>query len=325
MKQISNIISSLLIVLLMLFFSLAGEYFLTYPNLMSILETMSEFGIIAFGMMLAIMVSGINLTIGSVCGLTSLVIISLYKAGLSIGLSVMFALLLSIVLGFITGIFITKLKVAPMLLTLSMSMLYMGISYVISEGNAISGFPVSYWYLGQEKFLGLPAQVWILAVITLLLTLLLSKTPWGLKIYAAGNNPVATEYSGVNSDWVIASAYILGSFLAGLSGVIMSSRVATARLDLGTSYEVKSIAAVVLGGASMSGGNGTPLGTLLGVAIISILSNGMNHVGTSAYIQQFILGVVLIVVLVFNVNILPIIHPILDKWFWKRKKTSINP
>lgn len=305
MKKLSQIICASLIVVLMVIFSIGGEHFLNVANLMSITTTMAEFGIMAYGMMLAIMVSGINLTMGSVCGLTSLIIISLYKLGVPIVAAVIVALLASLLMGLITGLFISRLKVAPMLMTLSLSMLYTGISYVISEGNAVSGFPISYWFLGQESILGVPAQTWLLIIITIVLTLLLKRTSWGVKLYAVGNNPVATEYSGVNTASTITSAYVVSSLLAAISGVIMSSRVATARLDLGASYETKCIAAVVLGGASMAGGSGSPIGTLLGVAIFSLLNNGLNHIGVSPYIQQFILGLLLISVLVLNENVLP--------------------
>jgi ribose/xylose/arabinose/galactoside ABC-type transport system permease subunit len=307
MKKLNQIICAALIVLLMIIFSIGGKHFLTVSNLMSVTTTMAEFGIMAYGMMLAIMVSGINLTMGSVCGLTSLIIISLYKLGLPIGIAVMIALLASLGMGLITGLFISRLKVAPMLMTLSLSMLYTGISYVISQGNAISGFPIGYWFLGQENILGVPAQTWLLIVITVVLTLVLKCTSWGVKIYAVGNNPAATVYSGVNAAATITSAYVVSSLLAAISGVIMSSRVATARLDLGASYETKCIAAVVLGGASMAGGSGSPVGTLLGVTIFSLLSNGLNHIGVSPYIQQFILGALLISVLVLNENILPVL------------------
>ncbi len=307
MKKLNQIICAALIVLLMIIFSIGGKHFLTVTNLMSVTTTMAEFGIMAYGMMLAIMVSGINLTMGSVCGLTSLIIISLYKLGLPIGIAVIIALLASMGMGLITGLFISRLKVAPMLMTLSLSMLYTGISYVISQGNAISGFPIGYWFLGQENILGVPAQTWLLVVITVVLTFVLKCTSWGVKIYAVGNNPTATVYSGVNAAATITSAYVVSSLLAAISGVIMSSRVATARLDLGASYETKCIAAVVLGGASMAGGSGSPVGTLLGVTIFSLLSNGLNHIGVSPYIQQFILGALLISVLVLNENILPVL------------------
>ena len=193
MKKLSQIICAALIVLLMIIFSIGGEHFLNVSNLMSVTTTMAEFGIMAYGMMLAIMVSGINLTMGSVCGLTSLIIISLYKLGVPIGFAVLIALLASLVMGLITGLFISRLKVAPMLMTLSLSMLYTGISYVISEGNAISGFPISYWFLGQESILGVPAQTWLLIIITIVLTILLKRTSWGIKLYAVGNNPTATQ------------------------------------------------------------------------------------------------------------------------------------
>lgn len=305
MKRLNNYISIALILLLGIVFSLGGEYFFTYSNIMSLTTTMAEFGIMAYGMLLAIMVSGINLTLGSVCGLTSLMIITMYKGGVPILLSVFIALALTLVMGFVTGMFIVKLKVAPMLMTLALSMLFTGISYVISEGNAISGFPMSYWFLGQEFILGIPAQTWLLILITAVLTILLRCTAWGTKLYAVGNSRTATLYSGINTDRVTISAYVVSAFMAGISGVIMSSRVATARLDLGNSYQTKCIAAVVLGGASMAGGSGSVLGTLLGVTIMSMLTNGLNHVGVSAFIQQLILGVLLISVLIFNSNVLP--------------------
>lgn len=306
-KRLNLIICAALILVLGTFFSIKGEHFLKISNLMSITTTMAEFGIMAYGMMLAIMVSGINLTMGSVCGLTSLIIITMYKSGVPILIAVAVALLASMVMGLITGLFIAKLKVAPMLMTLSLSMLYTGISYVISEGNAVSGFPISYWFLGQESILGIPAQTWLLIIITIVLSLVLKYTPWGVKLYAVGNNLSATEYSGVNTISTITSAYVVSALMAGISGVVMSSRVATARLDLGVSYETNCIAAVVLGGASMAGGSGTPIGTLLGVTIISMLNNGLNHIGVSPYIQQFILGLLLILVLVLNANVLPAI------------------
>ena len=305
MKRLNNYISIALILLLGIFFSIGGGYFLTYSNLMSLTTTMAEFGIMAYGMMLAIMVSGINLTLGSVCGLTSLLIITMYKGGVPILVSVFIALALTLVMGFITGMFIVKLKVAPMLMTLAMSMLFTGISYVISEGNAVSGFPMSYWFLGQEFILGVPAQTWLLILVTAVMTVLLKCTSWGTKLYAVGNSRTATLYSGVNIDRVTVSAYVVSALMAGISGVVMSSRVATARLDLGNSYQTKCIAAVVLGGASMAGGSGSPIGTLLGVTIMSMLTNGLNHIGVSPFIQQLILGVLLIAVLIFNSNILP--------------------
>ena len=307
MKRLNNYICGALILLLGAFFSIKGEYFLKISNLLSITTTMAEFGIMAYGMMLAIMVSGINLTIGSICGLCSLIIITLYKCGMPILLCVAAALVCSLAMGLITGLLIAKLKVAPMLMTLTLSMLFTGISYVISKGNAISGFPRSYWFLGQESILGIPAQTWLLVIITIVLSFVLRYTAWGTKLYAVGNNPVATQYSGVNTVATVTSAYVVSALLAGVSGVIMSSRVAMARLDLGVSYQTKCIAAVVLGGASMAGGSGTPVGTLLGVTIISMLSNGLNHIGMSPYIQQFILGVILIAVLVLNANVLPMI------------------
>lgn len=306
-KRLNLIICGALILVLGTFFSIKGEHFLKLSNILSITTTMAEFGIMAYGMMLAIIVSGINLTMGSVCGLTSLIIITMYKAGVPIVCAVVIALIASMIMGLITGLFIAKLKVAPMLMTLSLSMLYTGISYVISEGNAVSGFPISYWFLGQESILGVPAQTWLLVIVTVILSLVLKHTPWGVKLYAVGNNLSATEYSGVNTISTITSAYVVSAFLAGISGVVMSSRVATARLDLGVSYETNCIAAVVLGGASMAGGSGTPIGTLLGVTIISMLSNGLNHIGVSPYIQQFILGLLLILVLVLNDNVLPTI------------------
>lgn len=313
MGRINTVILVLLTIILIVAFSFGGEHFLTSNNLSSILETVSEFSIIAYAMMLAILVSGINLTLGATCGLTSIITILLYQSGMSIVLSVFLSLIFALITGMITGLIITKLRVAPMLLTLSMSMVITGISYVLSKGNAISGFPQHYWSIGQEKLIGIPIQAWIMLLITLILSYLLYKTPWGVKLYAVGNNPIAARSSGINTNNVVTSAYAVGALLAGIAGIIMSSRVATARVDLGTSYEVKSIAAAVLGGSSMAGGTGSPTGTLLGVIILSILSNGMNHIAVSAYMQQFVLGLTLIIVLIFNANVLLLLYENLGK------------
>ncbi len=305
MKKSNTILLVALLAGLGIYFSIASKYFLSLGNLLSITEHMAEFGIMSMGMMLTILVSGIDLTVSSVCGLTSIVIISVMKAGLPMPAAILTGLCAALLMGSFTGLFVAKLGVPPMLLTLAMSMLFTGISYVICEGNALSGFPEAYYFLGQGEVLGIPAQTWLFTAIVVLMFVLLRFTPWGLKIYAVGNNPKAAQYSGTAVTKVVMSAYIISGLLAGVAGVVMSSRVASARLDLGSSYQTNCIAAAVLGGTSISGGEGSPVGTFLGVTILSMLSNGLNHVGVSSFIQQLIIGVTLVTVVIINSNLLP--------------------
>jgi ribose transport system permease protein/rhamnose transport system permease protein/inositol transport system permease protein len=306
MKKSSFLLLISLLFILIVFFAINSDYFLTAANFLSITEHMAEFGIMAIGMMLTILVAGIDLTVSSVCGLTSLIIITLIRSSVPLPIAIMLGLAASVSMGTLTGLFIARLEIPPMLLTLAMSMLFTGISYVISEGNAISGFPKEYFFLGQG-FIGiLPIQTVLYFVITVVMAILLKYTSWGLKVYAVGNNVVATRFSGVNVHVVKMSAYMISGLMAGTAGIVMSSRVATARLDLGASYLTNSIAATVLGGTSIAGGEGSPVGTLLGVAVLSMLSNGLNHIGVSAFIQQLIMGLTLITVVVVNSNVTPV-------------------
>lgn len=307
MKRSNAILLVVLLAALGTYFSISSKHFLSLENLMSITEHMAEFGIMSMGMMLTILVSGIDLTVSSVCGLTSIIIITVMKSGAPMPIAILVGLCAALLMGTFTGIFVAKLGVPPMLLTLAMSMLFTGISYVICEGNALSGFPESYFFLGQGEILGIPVQTLLFAIIVLVMFIVLRFTPWGLQIYAIGNNPKAARYSGTAVMKVTMSAYIISGLLSGIAGVVMSSRVASARLDLGSSYQTNCIAAAVLGGTSIAGGEGSPIGTLLGVTILSMLSNGLNHVGVSSFIQQLIIGVTLVAVVVINSNILPVL------------------
>lgn len=291
----------ILLISLLAIMSLLSETFRGLWNLITVTQQMVEFGIIAIAMTFVIITGGIDLSLGSIVGLTTIVVASIFGITENIVLAIICGLTVSILCGFINGYLISKFAAPAMLITLGTQILYRGIALVISKGNAISYFPDSYYYIGQEYFFEyIPVQVLVLIVICLILFIVLNKTEFGKNIYNIGNNIVATKFNGVDVKRVQLKTYTLAGFLGGIAGIIISSRVSTARADLGSVYVLQAVAAVVLGGTNIAGGSGTVLGTMIGVLIFSVLGNGLNHLEVNPFFQTFIMGSCLIIVLLIN-------------------------
>lgn len=291
----------ILLFFMILAFSILTKTFNNLWNYITITQQMSEFAILAIGMTIVIMTGGIDLSIGSIVGLTTVIIASSYEITSNIYLAIIFGIITSVSCGFFNGFLIAKFNAPAMLITLGTQILYRGIALVLSKGNAISNFPEGYFYIGQEFiFEYIPIQVIILFLVSIFMIILLNKTEFGKNIFNIGNNILATQYSGINTEKVLIKVYTIAGILAGITAIIISSRVSTARADLGTVYVLQAVAAVVLGGTSISGGSGSIEGTILGVIIFAILGNGLNHLDVNPFLQTFIMGICLIIVLVFN-------------------------
>ncbi|GAB6085037.1 ABC transporter permease [Alkaliphilus crotonatoxidans] len=288
------------LLLLIAYMSFMAPSFRSIGNLLAVTQQMSELGIMAIAMTVVIITSGIDLSLGSIAGLTTIVIASCYGATGNILLSIVIGLLVSILCGAFNGFIVARIGVPALLVTLGGQTLFKGISLVISKGNAISIFPESYYVIGQEYIGPIPIQTIIFFGLAFLLSIILKKTPWGQSVYFIGNNPTATKFSGIRTEKVLFLVYTLSGLLAGISGLVISSRVATARADLGAVYVLQSVAAAVLGGTNIAGGSGNIGGTVIGVSIFAVLGNGLNHMGVSPFMRTLFMGVALIVVLVIN-------------------------
>jgi ribose transport system permease protein/rhamnose transport system permease protein/inositol transport system permease protein len=300
-KRSHELILLLFFIGLIIMMSLLSPSFLTIDNLLSVTQQMSEFGVLALGVTVIIITSGIDLSVGSIAGLTTIVIAMSYGWSGSLVAAILLGILAGALCGAFNGVLIAKIGVPPILVTLGTMTFFNGIALVLSKGNAISDLPEEFYFVGQGYLFGnVPVQTVIFLVLAILTSLLLSKTPWGRRVYAVGNNSVAAVFSGVQVDKVLLYVYIFAGIMAAISGWIISSRVSTARADLGAVYVMQSIAATVLGGTNIAGGSGTIFGTVIGVSVFAVLANGLNLIGVSPFAQNLLMGLALIMVLLIN-------------------------
>ncbi|HUA25853.1 MAG TPA: ribose ABC transporter permease [Steroidobacteraceae bacterium] len=276
--------------------------FLTVGNLFDVTRQVSINAVISFGMTLVILLGGIDLSVGSILAVSSLVVALLMKAGDSATLAALVGILCGALMGVVNGLLVTKGRVAPFIATLGTMTLLRGLALVLSQGSPISGFPSALFSaLGGGYFLGvipLPV-VWMLALFAIL-WFVLDRTVFGRHVYATGGNPEAAALSGVNTDRVQILVYTLSGFTAAVAGIILTSRLDSAQPTAGAGYELDAITAVVLGGTSLAGGRGWIFGTLLGALLIGVLNNGLNLVGVSAFYQQVIKGSVILLAVLLD-------------------------
>jgi ribose/xylose/arabinose/galactoside ABC-type transport system permease subunit len=295
------------IVLFILMGILSPDRFLSIDNLQSMAFQLPEFGIIALGMMVIIITGGINLSItatSALAGIISAFVLSSSMADgnifITILASLVTAILVALLCGAINGLVVAYIGVSPILVTLGTMTLFEGISLNFTKGGAISGFPEQYYWFGNGNIAFIPVPMVIFAILAILTAVALERTEWGSKVYMVGCNPVATTFSGVNIKKVLMKVYLYSSLMAGIAAIIMNSRYNSAKVDYGSSYLLQSVAAVVLGGTNIEGGYGKVVGTVIAVAIIQIISSGLNILGINRYIVDITMGTILILVLTIN-------------------------
>ena len=280
----------LMLVLLVFAMSLLSDRFFRVSNIMQILQQMTELGILAIGGTAVIMTAGIDVSVTAVSALTGIVAGFCFKNGLGMAPSVLIALATATVCGMINGVLIGMCKVNPIVATLGTKSVFSGLALVICAGAPISAFSKAYVFLGQGKVLGVPTQVYILLVVLLAGYILTNRTQLGRCLSVIGNSPEAARFSGIRTQLYTFIAYIFAALCSGIGGIVMSARVATARSDLGATYQMQVISAILLGGTSFTGGRGKVFGSVIGVLFFAILSNGFNLAGASPFTQQVING-----------------------------------
>ena len=287
---------------------LSPHKFLSNYNIQSLAYQLPEFGILSLSMMLIIMTGGINLSLTFTATLSMIVgglamsssFESTGMAFLSVLIGVVIMLLVSAVLGMFNGLVVSYIGVTPMLATLGASTLFEGISLNITKGGAISGFPFMFLNIGNSAILGIPVPMIIFIVVLVYMWILLEKSRMGAAIVMIGCNPKVAEYSGIRVKKILFQTYIISGILAGIAGIIMASRYNSAKESYGSSYLLQSVAASVLGGTNISGGEGKVLGTLLAAMILQIISSGLNIFGLNRYLTNVLMGFILILVLAIN-------------------------
>lgn len=290
------------LVVLIIGISIFNPSFLQVSNILNLLRQVSTNALIAFGMTFVIITGGIDLSVGSVLALSSAFSAGFMVSGMNAILAVALGLLMGAVFGLLSGLLITKGKMAPFIATLAAMTIYRGITMVYTGGNPVTGLGDSYFFqlLGKGYIYGIPIPVIIMIVVFIVLSIVLHKTSFGRKIYAVGGNERAANIAGINTDRVKMSVYAISGFLSALAGLILTSRLNSAQPTAGEAYEMDAIAAVVLGGTSMTGGRGTMWGTLVGALLIGTINNGLNLMGVSSFYQQIVKGIVIIVAVLLD-------------------------
>lgn len=278
--------------------------FRTVNNFLSLLRQSAINGLIAFGMTCVILTGGIDLSVGSVLALTSIICAHTIKIGLPAPLSMLIALIFGIILGTISGLMVTKSRLQPFIATLITMTGYRGLTMILSGGKPISrlGNNLLLNQIGKGSFLGIPVPVWILIIFFAIFLFILKKTVLGRQIYATGSNAKAAELAGININNIKLIVYAVSGFMASLSGLILVSRLGSAQPTLGSGYELDAIAAVALGGTSMTGGRGKITGSLIGILIIAVLNNGLNIIGVSSYYQDVVKALVIFLAVISDRN-----------------------
>lgn len=269
--------------------------FLTLDNLLNQGRLTTEVGLIALPMTFIIITGGIDLSVGSIVGLCAILLgYSWRTLGFPLPLAIGFSLLVGAAAGFLNGIVITRVKVPPLIMTIATLALYRGLAEGISQARSVRGYPEWFYFIGQENLFGVPAQLWLFLIAIVVSAIVLDRTIFGRTLYAIGNNETAARFSGLPVDRDKLIIYTLSGFMAGLSACVLVSRVTTTRSDMGIGYELDVIAAVVLGGTSIFGGIGTIWGTIVGLAMIQLLKNGLALTGVKGDATIVVIGTVLI-------------------------------
>ncbi|WP_420121301.1 ABC transporter permease [Nakamurella sp.] len=275
--------------------SFLSPYFLTARNLSNIISQVSDIGIMAVGAALVIFIGGIDLSVGSTVALSLMSMAYLYKmVGLPFGLALVASVLVGAIIGTINGVLSTVGRIQPFVATLATMSAAAGLALFITNGNPINGFPDWFLWLTSGKILGLPVQGIILVLVYLLAAFWLRYRPTGRAIYAVGGNEEVARLSGLNVTAIKIRVYVIAGVLAAFAGMLVGSQLDSAQPTAGTADLLNVIAVVVIGGASLSGGSGSMLGTFIGLLIIGTLNNGMSLLNVSPNLQPVVIGIAII-------------------------------
>lgn len=282
--------------ILVVVLGIVSEEFRTVENMLTVLRQASINGLIAFGMTCVILTGGIDISVGAMLGLAAMLGAGFFKSGLGEFASIVLMLILGTGFGVVNGALVTLGRLQPFIATLITMSVYRGFCLVYGGGYPISGLGdnEALAVVGTGYVLKVPVPVWILLLVFALFYFILQKTTLGRRVYAVGSNSAAARLAGVNVTRTKLFVYGASGLMSALAGLILLSRLGSAQPTLGTGYEIDAIAAAALGGASMSGGRGKIYGTVIGVLIIAILSNGLNIIGVSSYYQNVIKGFVIL-------------------------------
>ncbi len=303
-KTISNneVLLGIFALLLFIAFSFSSSYFFRLGNIMQLTAQLVELGLLTLAMSASIISGGMDLSIGAMTSLST-VLLSIFMGtmGMNMWVSILIAMIIALICGVLNGFLCGFLKINPMLATLGTQALYTGIGLVVSKGVTIQCIREEFFFFGQGRIVGLlPFQTVILIVVVALSVVLISHSIWGRRIYLIGSSPEAARFAGINYEWNIMLVYIYSAFMSFICAIIIASRISGGRADVADPLVLQSVSAAVFGGISITGGAGNIIGAMIGVIIFTLVSNGMNMMNASQFLQQIIIGSILLAVLIFR-------------------------
>lgn len=293
-QRSSTISIFLILVVMCAIMAAVSPAFVKITNILSTARSFSAIAVAGIGVSMVIITGGIDLSIGSVYGLAGVISAMLVVSGVPLAPGILGGMLLGSAVGALNGLMVVYLKLPPFIATMGTMQIARGVCYILTQGYPVNNLPAEYTVLGQGYFLGIPVPIWVMACIAVLFAVFLNMTTTGRRIFALGGNEEATRISGINTRRLKVLVYTLGAALAGLAGIITASKLGVGQPTAGIGFEMDAIAAVVIGGASLSGGEGTVTGTIIGAAIIGVLRNALVLLSVDSYWQTLIIGCVII-------------------------------
>ena len=290
------------LIILCVALSLLSDAFLKTNNILNILSQVAVISVVAAGATFVILTGGIDLSVGSILGLSSVLAAGVFRQTGDVSLAMASCVLVGILLGLANGVLVSYLRLPPFVATLGLMSMARGMCFIYTGGKPISGFPRAFRYLGTEPIGPIP----VLAIATLIVYAaswyVLRKTPFGRYIHAIGSNETATRLSGIRTKLYKCMAYVICGGLTGFAALLFTGRINSAHPLSGQGYELNAIAAVVIGGTSLSGGRGGVGGTIIGALIMGIIANGLNLRNVDAYWQQVVLGAVILIAVTIDMH-----------------------
>jgi ribose transport system permease protein len=283
-------------------------HFLTVSNLLNVLDQTAINAIVAVGMTFVIVSGGIDLSVGSVLALSGIVLGNALAAGMPVPVAIALGLVVGTSCGLFNGLLVTWGRLPPFIATLGMMSVARGLALMVAEGRPVSGFAEGFRMLSTERVLGIPAPVFITAAVYAAAHFVLARTVFGRATYAIGGNEEAARLSGVAVRLHKTAAYAVAGGMSAAAAAILTARLNSAQPTAGIMYELDAIAAAVIGGVSLTGGEGTVVGALIGALIMGVLRNGLNLLNVSSFFQQVVIGGVIIGAV------------LVDTWFRQRRR-----
>jgi len=303
-KQLASMREFILLLVIIAFtilMAIASPIFITRLNIEAILLALSVEATIAIGMVILLISGGLDLSVGSTLAFVGVVTGLALSSGLNTVLSILLGLLAALGVGLLNGTLVAKLKINPFITTLGTMITIRGLLLILAEGRAVLNLPTSFKVIGQGRLSGIQYPIFILLILVISGDFLLRNSRFFRQSYYIGGNESAARLSGINVDFVKIFNYCLVAVLAGVAGLMITARFGSSSLTVGSGIELRVITACIIGGASLSGGEGSVLGAFLGALFMGMLANALNLLGVDVYYQSFITGLILILAVVFDV------------------------